>query len=96
MMRPLMLVVHTHIAAAATIATQLIFVKMASAAPSTLIVPHPELTPIVKLDATNLVTLQEELCPSACSVPSVLSGSANGHLTLVMPAVDCQQRGLLG
>jgi hypothetical protein len=60
---------------------------MAASPSSTLIFPHPILTPIVgKPTNKSLQLTQKELFTNARAVNSTRGGGANGHLAIIMPA----------
>jgi hypothetical protein len=65
---------------------------MSSTAP-TLTFPHPSLSAITGQPTnTSIQILQKELYANARAVRSTRGGGANGHLALVMPAVDYDAR----
>jgi hypothetical protein len=57
------------------------------AAPTTLTLPHPILTPIITTPTNSSIqVLQKQLYANARAVPSTRGGGVNGHLALVMAA----------
>jgi hypothetical protein len=61
----------------------------ASESSSLLILPHPDLTPIVgEPHNKSLQLLQKELFANAQAVHSARGGGANDHLAIIMPAPD--------
>jgi hypothetical protein len=62
---------------------------MAASKSTTLIFPHPVLTPISgEPNNQSLQLLQKELYANARAVHSTRGGGANGHLAMIMPAND--------